>query len=191
LPRPLQRPHPPIVCTVVSPNSESATQAGLRGWLPISANFLLSQWVKTHWPKYVEGCRRGDRMADPTAWRVAKSVFVANDAATARRYATGPSSPYRFYYRQLLAKMIKAGRSVLFKPDPAQPDSDVTLDSVCEQLIIHGTPSEVADQLLRFRAETGDFGTLLYAGHDWADPELARRSMVLMAEQVLPRLNLH
>jgi hypothetical protein len=34
----------------------------------------------------------------------------------------------------------------------------------------------------------GPFGTLLYAGHDWADAGLARRSMVLLAEQVQPRL---
>jgi hypothetical protein len=47
----------------------------------------------------------------------------------------------------------------------------------------------VADQLLAFHAEVGDFGTLLYAGHDWRDPVLARRSMVLMAEQVMPRVN--
>jgi alkanesulfonate monooxygenase SsuD/methylene tetrahydromethanopterin reductase-like flavin-dependent oxidoreductase (luciferase family) len=188
LPRPLQRPHPPIVCTVVSPHSDSATQAGERGWLPISANFLLPQWVRSHWPKYVEGCRRADSTADPTAWRIAKSVFVAEDRATARDYATGPDSPYRFYYRQLLAKMMKAGRSVLFKSDPAQPDSAVSLDQICEQLIIHGTPDEVADKLLQFRDETGGFGTLLYAGHDWADPALARRSMVLMAERVMPRV---
>jgi hypothetical protein len=30
---------------------------------------------------------------------------------------------------------------------------------------------------------------LLYAGHDWRDRELARRSMVLMAEKVMPRIN--
>jgi alkanesulfonate monooxygenase SsuD/methylene tetrahydromethanopterin reductase-like flavin-dependent oxidoreductase (luciferase family) len=189
LPRPLQRPHPPIVCTVVSPHSDSATQAGQRGWLPISANFLLPQWVRSHWPKYIEGCRRAGRVADPSDWRVAKSVFVADDRATARDYAIGPDSPYRFYYRQLLAKMMKAGRSVLFKSDPAMPDSAVTLDRICEQLIIHGTPDEVADRLLEFRDETGAFGTLLYAGHDWADTALARRSMVLMAERVIPRVN--
>ena len=36
---------------------------------------------------------------------------------------------------------------------------------------------------------TGDFGTLLYAGHDWANPQLARRSMELMAENVMPAVN--
>ena len=47
---------------------------------------------------------------------------------------------------------------------------------------------EVADELLAFRAQVGAFGTLLYAGKDWTDPALARRSMVLLAEKVRPRL---
>ena len=47
----------------------------------------------------------------------------------------------------------------------------------------------VVDQLLAFRETVGDFGTLLYAGHDWADPQLARRSMELMAEKVMPAVN--
>ena len=45
------------------------------------------------------------------------------------------------------------------------------------------------DQILALREEIGDFGTLLYAGHDWVDPALGRRSMELMAEQVMPRVN--
>jgi hypothetical protein len=47
----------------------------------------------------------------------------------------------------------------------------------------------VVDQLLAFREKIGDFGTLLYACHDWLDPALGKRSMQLMAEQVLPRVN--
>jgi len=35
----------------------------------------------------------------------------------------------------------------------------------------------------------GDFGELVYAGMDWVEPALARRSMQLMAEQVMPRVN--
>jgi len=189
LPKPLQQPYPPIVCTVVSPHSSSATQAGARGWWPISANFLMPHWVRTHWPKYFEGCTQAGREANAADWRVAKSVFVADDSATAREYAMGPNSPYRFYYSQLLAKMRRAGRTVIFKPDPGMPDDAVSLDDICNELIIHGTANEVAEKLLRFRETVGDFGTLLYAGHDWADPALARRSMVLMAEQVMPRVN--
>jgi len=35
----------------------------------------------------------------------------------------------------------------------------------------------------------GTFGTLLYAGKDWKDRELGRRSMILMADKVMPRIN--
>jgi alkanesulfonate monooxygenase SsuD/methylene tetrahydromethanopterin reductase-like flavin-dependent oxidoreductase (luciferase family) len=120
---------------------------------------------------------------------VAKSIFVADDLATARAYATGPDSPYRFYYNQLLTKMRKHNRLNLFKPDPNMADDDVTLDMVCDRLVIWGTPDKVADEILAFRDQVGDFGKLLYAGKDWADPALGRRSMVLLAEQVLPRVN--
>jgi alkanesulfonate monooxygenase SsuD/methylene tetrahydromethanopterin reductase-like flavin-dependent oxidoreductase (luciferase family) len=60
---------------------------------------------------------------------------------------------------------------------------------VCDKLIIYGTPERVADQLLAFQDEVGAFGTLLYAGKDWKDPQLGRESMILMAEKVMPLVN--
>jgi alkanesulfonate monooxygenase SsuD/methylene tetrahydromethanopterin reductase-like flavin-dependent oxidoreductase (luciferase family) len=48
LPKPLQKPHPPIVVTAVAPFSKGVTEAAARGWDPISANFLMPQWVKSH-----------------------------------------------------------------------------------------------------------------------------------------------
>ena len=186
IPKPLQRPHPPIVVTAVAPYSKGITEAAARGWDPISANFLMPVWVKTHWQKYVEGCERGGRRADPANWRVAKTICVAEDDATARAYATDPDSPYRYYYRSLMGKLKRRGALGILKTDPAMPDSEVTLDMVCDKLVIHGSPDRVADQLLALREETGDFGTLLYAGLDWQSRELARRSMILLAERVLP-----
>jgi alkanesulfonate monooxygenase SsuD/methylene tetrahydromethanopterin reductase-like flavin-dependent oxidoreductase (luciferase family) len=189
LPKPLQKPHPPIVVTVVAPFSKGVTEAAARGWEPISANFLMPVWVRSHWPKYVEGCERAGRKPDPKNWRIAKSVFVAESDSVAREYAMGPQSPYRFYYSQLFTKMKTGGRLELFKTRRDQPDDEVTLDAICEKLIICGTPNKVADEVLKFREETGDFGTLLYAGHDWRDRDLARQSMVLAAEKVLPAIN--
>ena len=187
--KPLQKPHPPIVVTAVAPFSKGVTEAAARGWEPISATFLMPQWVKTHWPKYVEGCNRVGRPADPANWRVAKSVFIADDLATAKEYALGPGSPYVFYYNQLLTKMRKHNRVELFKTYREQPDDEVTLEDVCNKLIIWGTPDKVADEILEFQDEVGEFGTLLYAGKDWASPELARRSMVLAAEKVIPAVS--
>jgi alkanesulfonate monooxygenase SsuD/methylene tetrahydromethanopterin reductase-like flavin-dependent oxidoreductase (luciferase family) len=187
--RPLQRPHPPIVVTAVAPFSKGVTEAAARGWDPISANFLMPAWVKSHWPKYVEGCQRSGRDADPAHWRVAKSVFVARNEATAKAYATDPNGPYVYYYRSLFTKLKQNGRIELFKTRRDQADDDVTLESICEHLIIWGTPESVTDKLLAFQAEVGEFGTLLYAGKDWKDRELGRQSMILMAEKVMPRIN--
>jgi hypothetical protein len=47
-----------------SPFSKGVTEAAAPGWEPLSANFLHPVWVKSHWPKYVEGCDRSGRPAD-------------------------------------------------------------------------------------------------------------------------------
>ncbi|HUK10988.1 MAG TPA: LLM class flavin-dependent oxidoreductase [Stellaceae bacterium] len=187
--RPLQKPHPPIVVTAVAPFSKGVTAAAERGWKPISANFLQPVWVASHWPMYEQGCKNAGLPARRSDWRVAKSIFVGDDEAAARRYAKEEGSPYRFYYRNLSRKLIGNGRPDLFKHDRAMPDSAITLDYIVDSLVICGTVESVVEQLLNFRETVGDFGTLLYAGHDWVDPKLGRRSMELMANEVMPRVN--
>ncbi len=189
--KPFQRPHPPIVVTAVAPFSKGVTAAAERGWSPISANFLLPKWVQTHWDSYVQGCSNVNVQASPENWRVAKSIFVTdNDDSLAKRYAHTSEGPYHFYFKQLIRKLVGAGgRSNLFKADQSESDDSITPDNIAPKLVIAGSVNSVVDQLLAFREGVGDFGTLLYAGHDWVDPKLARRSMQLMAEEVMPRLN--
>jgi alkanesulfonate monooxygenase SsuD/methylene tetrahydromethanopterin reductase-like flavin-dependent oxidoreductase (luciferase family) len=187
--KPYQRPHPPIAITAVAPFSTGVTAAAARGWDPISANFLQPQWVASHWPRYVEGCEAGGRVADPVNWRVAKSVFVADDERTAERYGASSGGPYHFYYKSLFSKLVRAGRANLFKTSQDQADDTLDLDTIVDQLVIRGTVNSVVDQLLEFREQVGDFGTLLYAAHDWQDPVLAKRSMELMATEVMPAVN--
>jgi len=187
--KPYQQPHPPIVVTVVVPHSKGLVAAAQRGWKPITANFLQPVWAATHWPKHEEGCRLGGHVADRADWRVCKSLFVADDDATAERYAKSVDGPYGFYYWNLLTKRSRSGNVDIFKHDLALPDAAVTVDYLLDRLVICGSVNSVVEQLLAFRDTIGDFGTLLYAGHDWADPGLARRSMALMAEQVMPALN--
>ena len=188
--RPLQVRRPEIVGTVVAPFSKGVIAMGARDFHPLSANFLLPQWVATHWPNYVEGKESVDQPAPAADWRVARNIFVADDGAVARAYGRADAqSPYRFYFGQMLKKMTKIGRLGLFKSSSDAPDDTVTLDGVLDELVIAGTPSEVAEQILAFRTRTGDFGELVYAGLDWVDPTLARRSMELMAEEVMPLVN--
>jgi alkanesulfonate monooxygenase SsuD/methylene tetrahydromethanopterin reductase-like flavin-dependent oxidoreductase (luciferase family) len=186
---PFQKPHPPIVVTVVAPFSKGVVAAASRGWDPISANFLQPNWVASHWPMYRQGCENIGRAAEPRNWRVAKSIFVADDEATARRYAKSAAGPYGYYFDNLYRKRKASGRIDNFKHDRTMDDAAVTIDYILDTLVIAGTADSVAEQILAFREKTGAFGTLLYAGHDWADPALARRSMELMATRVMPAVN--
>lgn len=187
--KPFQKPHPPIVVTVVAPFSKGVVSAAERGWLPLSANFLQPVWVASHWPMYVEGRKKAGAVANPKDWRVARSIFVADDEATAQAYGKGLDGPYTHYFKSLMRKLISNGRAELFKNDRAMPDAAVTLEFVLDKLVIAGTVDSVVDQILKFREATGDFGTLVYAGHDWKDEKLSRRSMELFATEVMPRVN--
>lgn len=189
VPVPLQKPHPPIVVTSITPHSRGIAAAAARGWDPISSNYVQAHWVATHLPRYLEGLRRAGRPADGAGWRVAKSIFVADDHREALAYARSPDGPYGFYFRNIMTKLIGNGRPELFRVRPDQPDAEVTLEQSLETQVIAGDASAVVDQILAFREQVGGFGTLLYVGHDWTDPARGRRSMELMAREVMPRVN--
>lgn len=186
---PLQRPHPPIMVASMSPFADSVAHAAARGWSIISANFLQPVWVASHRAKLMEGWASAERQPCFADWRVAKSIFVADDEATARAYALDAIGPYGHYYRSLMRKLIGNGRPDLFKSHADMPDGDVTHEFVMNSLVICGTPAQVVQRIVDLRGEVGEFGTLVYAGHDWADLALARRSMELMAREVMPAVN--
>jgi alkanesulfonate monooxygenase SsuD/methylene tetrahydromethanopterin reductase-like flavin-dependent oxidoreductase (luciferase family) len=188
--KPLQKPYPELVGTVVAPNSSSATWYGEKGLHPLSANFLLPRWVRTHWDAYVKGVEKVGGKPDRAHWRVARTIFVADDDKTARRYAReDAASPYRFYYFNMMRKFAYAKRMYVFKEHEQQPDSELTEDYVLDRLVTFGSVNKVVDEILAFHDEIGDFGELVYAGMDWVDPALTKRSMELMATQVMPRVN--
>ena len=184
-----QKPHPPIVVTAIAPHSQGIAVAAERGWSLISANFTHAKWIGTHWPKYVEGCERDGRIPEPADWRVARSIFVADDDVTARRYALDPEGAYGYYYWNLMTKRRLGNALGVFKENLEMPDSECTLDYVLNRLVIWGGVETVAEKILALRKEIGPFGTLLYCGHDWVDPVLSRHSMELLATEVMPRVN--
>ncbi len=188
-PKPLQRPHPPIAVTALAPHSRGITLAAERGWLPISCQYVQAHWVATHRPKLMEGLANAGKEEDPAAWRVAKCVFVADDEKTARAYARSEDGPYGYYFNSLMTKLGGGGRIGLFARYPDQPEDRITLRQSLDTQVIAGTVDSVVDQILALREEIGSFGTLVYTGLDWADEALGRRSMRLMAEEVMPRVN--
>ena len=188
--KPYQKPYPEIVGTVVAPYSKGVIAMGKRDFHPLSANFLLPKWVKTHWANYSQGKTEVGKTPDITEWRVARTIFVCEDDKVAARYARhDANSPYLFYFQQLLAKFRASGRLALFKDRMDQPDSEITDDYVMDTLVWYGSVNKIVDHILAFREEIGEFGELVYCGVDWTDPALSRRSMELMATEVMPRVN--
>src|SRR5881396_3160493 len=185
--RPYQRPHPPIGVAGVSAKSETLILAGERGYIPMSINFVPPRILRSHWASVEEGAARVGRVADRTSWRIARDVYVADTNARARREALeGPlARDYRDYFLRLLGKM--RGLEIL-KVDPAMPDADVTLSYLLDNIWIVGDPDTVAARLTALGEEVGGFGTLLVIAHEWRPRAAWERSMVLLQEQVLPRV---
>ncbi|HLJ60063.1 MAG TPA: LLM class flavin-dependent oxidoreductase [bacterium] len=192
VPRPYQVPHPPIALSLVTPNSLSARTAGERGWIPISGNFFHRRYLRGHWERYAEGRERVGARPDPTVWRVSRCVLVTETDAEAEDYLADPTNGLSYYYA-FFRHSFAVGRKALFmiKPDPEMPDEAATVDVIKRSQVISGTPGRVLDQLVALRDETGHFGTLLMTGHDWDRPRLWRRSMELLARDVMPRFQRH
>ena len=144
---------------------------GKRDFHPLSANFLLAKHLKSHWTNYAKGKAEAGQKADVDDWRVARTIFVADDDKMAPRYGgDDANSPYRHYFGNMRAKMMRGNRLYVFKSYKEQPDDEITLDYVMEHCVFAGSVNKVVDQILAMREETGDFGELVYAGMDWVDP---------------------
>lgn len=187
--RPLQRPHPPVAITSIRPGGAGPRAAGKRGWTGISATYVGTHVVRAHIEGYLDGRRAAGLSPSAAGWRVARSIFVADDEATARRYAYGAEGAHGFYFHVMRTKLASAGALEVMHDRPDSPSAELAPERCLARLVIAGTPESVADQILAFRREVGEFGTLLYTGHDWVEPALARRSMELMAREVIPRIN--
>jgi alkanesulfonate monooxygenase SsuD/methylene tetrahydromethanopterin reductase-like flavin-dependent oxidoreductase (luciferase family) len=188
--KPYQRPYPEIVGTVVAPHSKGVIAMGQRDFHPMSANFLLPHWLPSHWNNYAEGQSLVGAVADTADWRVARTIFVTDDDSKVETYGrSDANSPYRYYYKQMLTKMRMSNRHVIFKKHQDEDESLVTLDRLLDELVISGTVNQVVDQILALREQAGDFGEIVYAGMDLVDSKLGRRSMELMAHEVMPRVN--
>jgi alkanesulfonate monooxygenase SsuD/methylene tetrahydromethanopterin reductase-like flavin-dependent oxidoreductase (luciferase family) len=187
--KPYQRPHPPLAMSVMSPNSGTARFAGTRGWGMISANFSPSVNVKSHWDAYCAGAAGAGRKPDRANWWVARSMVVTDSDAEARDYLADEACSPSWYYRYLRDNLATYKLLKIFKPDPAMPDEALTWQKCLELMVISGSPKTVLDRLVALVDELGYFGTLLLTQKDWDDKALHKKSMRLLAQEVMPKLS--
>ncbi len=189
VPQPFQLPHPPVAISAMSPHSDSLGFAGTRGYIPVSANFIAPWAVETHWPTYLAAAKAAGQPTDSSIWRVARSVYVADTDAEAAAFVTKSEGAYDYYYQYLYKIFDRSHYKAPFVANKGDDPNKLTAEAVRDACIIHGSPETVARKILALRDQVGDFGTLLYAAHDWQDKVAMKKSMTLMAEQVMPRIN--
>ena len=187
--KPLQKPHPPIAVSAMSPYSGMMRLAAVRDWEPVSANFIGNWSVKSHWDTHLDECEKQQREPQPERWRVARSVYVADSDAEAEAFVKQQDGAFDYYYRYLFTIFDRADMKKAFITQPGMDPADLTHERLRDELVICGSPQTVTEKLLQFREEVGPFGNLVMTAHDWTDKEKLKRSMELMATEVIPAIN--
>jgi alkanesulfonate monooxygenase SsuD/methylene tetrahydromethanopterin reductase-like flavin-dependent oxidoreductase (luciferase family) len=184
---PLQQPHPPIGVAGLSSPSPTLEMAGEKGWIPMSLN-LNPGYVKSHWDSYEAGARKAGRTVSRTEWRMVREVFVADTDEEAWQWSVG-NMMGRMMNEYFLPLLKAFGFTDFFKEDPSTPDEDVTVEYCAEHNWFIGSPQTVAEKIEKVYADVGGFGHLLLFCFDYKDnPEPWRRSMELLAKDVMPRV---
>ena len=185
---PLQQPHPPISVAGLSSPSPTLEMAGERGWIPMSLN-LNASYVKGHWDSYAAGARKADREVSRRDWRMVREVFVAPTDEEA--WELSVNGMMGRMMREYFLPLLKAfGFTDFIKHDPSVSDDDVTVEYCAEHNWFVGSPETVANKLEKVYAEVGGFGHLLLFCFDYKEnPEAWRRSMELLAQDVMPRVS--
>lgn len=188
-PKPYQKPYPPIGIGMMSPFSGTAKKAAINGFLPISASFISTYVVASHWKKYLEGCEAVGRKPDPENWRVSRTIAVARTDEEARELVFGEGSNHRAFYDYHWEILRKMGFGAIVKADPKISDDEVTSDGRLEEMVIYGSPKTVAEKVMVFREKVGPFGRLVMAAGDWTNHRAKEEeSMRLLATEVQPLL---
>jgi len=129
--------------------------------------------AKPRWQNCLVVLDRSGKIVE--SWRQHDDKFVRP-----HRIVISPYDPQKHVW------LVDDGAHQVFK---FTHDGAVTVERLLAELVLCGTVNKVVDQLLALRERSGEFGEIVYAGMDWVDPKLAKRSMELMAEEVMPRVN--
>jgi len=193
MPKPLQKPHPPVHVSIGSPDSPTARVAAQRGFGIISGPTAPAWSIASQWKAYAEACEAAGRRPDGDNWRVSRNVVVAPTDAEARERAYSPEGSNRHYFAYMRQALFLGRRLFMIKPDPAMSDEACTPEAVMDECLIHGSPRTVIDKLVAYRERVGPFGALLKIGVDWGGPNEAwdRETMRLLAHEVMPKFRQH
>ena len=193
-PRPLTQPHPPLAFAVSS--TESLQWAGRNGFAIMSSGLFtpLSATLQQR-ETYLTALREAGHDEQTIAallarWVVTKHVYVAPTDAEARAQARDAELWFLDAYARSVDPTGLRGIS-----DTVRQAAEATAartralrwDDLIEECLLVGSPDTVRRKALELRAAgVGELGCWMNFGG--MDPGLARRSMQLFSDEVLPAL---
>ncbi|HUY20094.1 MAG TPA: LLM class flavin-dependent oxidoreductase [Candidatus Binataceae bacterium] len=187
VPRPLQKPHPPIYIGAVSPGSFlSAGEHGYHVMCPAQVTPLPA--MKEMLAGYRERARQSHSV--PRA-SLLLPLFVAKTRRDAERIPRDSIMSYYEITGRLMAQLTqRKGLPEQFKVYDQVGGfmKDLTYERVLSDYAVFGEPAAVCDRLLRLREELQLDEILAWMNIGGLGHEQVAASMKLMAEQVMPQL---
>ena len=193
MPRPWQKPHPPLYQVCGSPESVEATAA--RGW-PMLNSVLrgnAEQQLATQRDLYVGALRKAGRSEADVAtlladWGVSRQIYVAPTDAQAQAEAKDAELWYQESFRRfVLPERIEDAHPSLqphFR-QLAERLARVSWDDLVRETVAFGSPDTVARKIEAMRA-AGVGHVLCWMNFGGLPQDRIRRSMELFAREVMP-----
>src|SRR5262249_5247608 len=178
LPKPLQQPHPPVWLAASSP--EAVAWAASEGFSILMDPHSSHVEIGNKLASYKRGLAEAGFSFEGRTIPIARLLAVAPTDDEAREVARRGAQWTVTSYANPARRAAVPG----YRPPPPSAEEDRRLtDPVgryMDEVIIHGSPARVADELQRLREEIG-LQYLLCA-------PLSHQSFLLMTEQVIPAL---
>ena len=187
--RPLQKPHPPIWVTALSPSS--IEWAAGRGY-PIVCVFISVEELRANRERYLDAWRRAGHSGTPPPTGISRHVYVAETTDRARAEAR---TFLDFWHRLRRIAVPDAG---VHEPMPASYEyyenrkfgvrSEATFEDLLDRdVIIAGDPEHCAERVRAHREEGGADFFVCQMSFGALERGLVHRSMELFARHVMPR----
>jgi alkanesulfonate monooxygenase SsuD/methylene tetrahydromethanopterin reductase-like flavin-dependent oxidoreductase (luciferase family) len=187
--RPIQKPHPPIWVTALSPKSIewSAEQN-----YPIVCVFISVEELRANRERYLAAWKRSGHSGSPPPLGISRHIYVAESTETARREAR----PFLDFWHRL--RRIAVPESGEHEPLPASYDyyeqrrfgvrSEQTFeDLLARDVIIAGDPDYCSERIRAHLEQGGAEFFICQMSFGSLERELLNRSMTLFARHVMPR----
>lgn len=193
IPKPLQRPHPPLYVVCVSADTIEAT--ALRGFPMLNSLLYGSvERLVTNRDTYVKACQKAGRSEAEIQgllgrWGVSRHIYVAPTDAQALAEAKEPELWYQAALKRFLIPERIEDAHPSLQPGfraIAERLSTITWDGLVAETVAFGSPDTVVAKIEEMR-QIGVGEVLCWMNFGGLPQDKVRRSMELFAREVMPR----